>query len=79
MSNLITRMTERLGREPTMWGAIHGDLHHGILLRIMTVHPIDFDHLHHDEFICLILARLRTIFCIKMLQYGQRLSGAISN
>lgn len=47
VSNLITRMTERLGREPTMWGAIHGDLHHGnLLFENTTVHPIDFDHLH---------------------------------
>jgi Ser/Thr protein kinase RdoA (MazF antagonist) len=46
-SDLITQMTERLGREPTMWGAIHGDLHHGnLLLEGTTVHPIDFDNLH---------------------------------
>ncbi len=46
-SDVITQMTERLGREPTMWGAIHGDLHHGNLLFEDTiVHPIDFDNLH---------------------------------
>jgi Ser/Thr protein kinase RdoA (MazF antagonist) len=46
-SKVITQMTERLGREPTMWGAIHGDLHHGnLLFEDTAVHPIDFDNLH---------------------------------
>ncbi len=44
---MITQITERLGREPTVWGAIHGDVHHGnLLFADTTVHPIDFDNLH---------------------------------
>lgn len=46
-SDVIAQMTERLGHEPTTWGAIHGDLHHGnLLFEDMIVHPIDFDNLH---------------------------------
>ena len=46
-SEVITQTTERLGRAPTMWGAVHGDLHHGnLLFEDMMVHPIDFDNLH---------------------------------
>jgi len=46
-SKVITQMTERLGRAPTMWGAIHGDLHHGnLLFEDTAVYPIDFDNLH---------------------------------
>jgi Ser/Thr protein kinase RdoA (MazF antagonist) len=44
---MITQMTEQLGQAPTVWGAIHGDLHHGnLLFEDMIVHPIDFDNLH---------------------------------
>lgn len=46
-SHVITRLAERLGRGPAVWGPIHGDLHHGnLLFEGTTVHPIDFDSLH---------------------------------
>jgi len=46
-NHVITQVAQRLGRGPSMWGPIHGDLHHGnLLFEGTTVHPIDFDSLH---------------------------------
>ena len=51
---LIEQVIRELGEQPQVWGAIHGDLHHGNLLFYGNeIRPIDFDslsqaHYHSD-------------------------------
>jgi Ser/Thr protein kinase RdoA (MazF antagonist) len=51
---LIEEVIRKLGERPKVWGAIHGDLHHGNLLFCGNeIRPIDFDslclaHYHAD-------------------------------
>lgn len=52
VKQVLLTIADKLGRDRTVWGPIHGDIHHGnVLFREDAIAIIDFDSLHNSYYL----------------------------